>query len=180
MKKYKNKIILIGGAAGVGKSTLSKKLMTTEKIVHKIGTGFVREMAKSFIQKKNNKSLYTHSFETSLSSPIKNLYLQSIPLKKMLKKVVDRSNREGTSMIIEGVNLIPGLIDFDDIDERILLIVKDERKHLMMIKKNNTHMLRKVPLLYFENIRKIQSSLIERAKKFKWKILDTGKVYDAR
>lgn len=98
----------------------------------------------------------------------------------MIRKVVDRSNREGTSMIIEGVNLIPGLIDFDDIDERILLIVKDERKHLMMIKKNNTHMLRKVPLLYFENIRKIQSSLIERAKKFNWKILDTGKIYDTK
>lgn len=173
MKNFKNKIILLGGAAGVGKSTYSQKLMIKNKIVHKMGTGFVREMAKSFISKKNNKNLYTHSFETKLSNPIKNLYLQSKPLKKMLKKVVERANREGTSMIIEGVNVIPGLINFSDIDEKIILIVKDKNKHFQMIKKNNTHKLRKIPIDYFENIRNIQSNLVKLAKKFNWKILDT-------
>ena len=43
------------------------------------------EMAKSFISKKKNKNIYTHSFETNLKSPIQNLLLQSIPLKKCLK-----------------------------------------------------------------------------------------------
>lgn len=78
MKKYKNKIILIGGAAGVGKSTLSKKLMTKEKIVHKIGTGFVREMAKSFIQKKIIKVfiliLLKHHYRIQLKTFIYNQY----------------------------------------------------------------------------------------------------------
>ena len=135
MKKFKNKIFLIGGASGVTKSSLSFELMKKYKIIHKLGSGFVREMAKSFILKKNNKYLYSHSFETSLKNPIDNLYLQSIPLKKMFQNAINRANREGTSMVIEGVNIIPGLMEFSFIDRKILLVVEDEKKHLSMIKK---------------------------------------------
>ena len=175
MKKFKNKIFLIGGASGVTKSSLSFELMKKYKIIHKLGSGFVREMAKSFILKKNNKYLYSHSFETSLKNPIDNLYLQSIPLKKMFQNAINRANREGTSMVIEGVNIIPGLMEFSFIDRKILLIVEDEKKHLRMIKKNNTHKLRKVEDKYFKNIRAIQHQLILRAKKYNWEILDRTK-----
>ena len=175
MKKFKNKIILIGGATGVAKSSYSYSIMKKEKIVHKIGSGFIREMAKSFISKKKNKNLYTHSYETNLKKPILNLYLQSKPIKKMIKKVIERANREGTSIIIEGVNLIPGLMEFKNIDQKILLIVKNEKKHFKMIKMNKPHKLREVPKKYLTNIRSIQNKLITEAKKYKWKILDLSK-----
>ena len=90
----------------------------------------------------------------------------------MVQKAIHRANREGTSIIFEGVNFIPGLMEFENIDKKILLIVKDKKKHLNMIKKNNTHKLRKVSDKYFENIRNIQNELIIRAKKFGWIILD--------
>ena len=86
MKKFKNKIILIGGASGVTKSSFSYQLMEKHKIIHKLGSGFIREMAKSFISKNKNINLYTHSFETNLKKPIENLLLQSMPLKKCFKK----------------------------------------------------------------------------------------------
>ena len=54
MKKYKNKIFIIGGASSVSKSSLSFELMKKHGIIHKLGSGFVREMAKSFITKKKN------------------------------------------------------------------------------------------------------------------------------
>ena len=67
MKKFKNKIIfLINSAFGVTKSSFSYELMIKHKIIHKLGSGFIREMAKSFISKKKNKNIYTHSFETNL------------------------------------------------------------------------------------------------------------------
>jgi len=172
MKKFKNKIFMIGGASSVTKSSLSFELMKKYGIIHKLGSGFVREMAKSFISKKNNKYLYTHSFETNLKYPIKNLYLQSVPLKKMFQNAINRANKEGTSLIIEGVNMIPGLMEFKDIDTKILLVVKDEQKHFKMLKKNNTHKLRNVDNKYFKNIRAIQDQLILRAKKYNWKIVD--------
>ena len=93
----------------------------------------------------------------------------------MIKKVIERANREGTSIIIEGVNLIPGLMEFKNIDQKILLIVKNEKKHFKMIRMNETHKLRKVPKKYLINIRSIQNKLITEAKKYKWKILDLSK-----
>jgi len=172
MKKFKNKIFLIGGASAVTKSSLSFELMKKHNIIHKLGSGFIREMAKSFIPKKNNKYLYSHSFETNLKNPIKNLLLQSIPLKRMFQNAINRANREGTSMIIEGVNIIPGLMEFNDIDEKILLVVMDEQKHIKMLKRNNTHKLRTVNEKYSKNIREIQHQLILKAKKYNWKIID--------
>ena len=41
-----------------------------------------------------------------------------------------------------------------------------------MLKKNNTHKLRKVNSKYFKNIRSIQDQLILLAKKYNWKIVD--------
>jgi 2-phosphoglycerate kinase len=171
MKKYKNKIILIGGASSVSKSSYSLALMKKYNIVHKMGLGWIREMAKVYISKKKLPELYNHSFETNINNPIKNLYLQSIPQKKMVQFVIDRANREGQSIIIEGVGLVPGLMEFKNIDKKILLIVEDEKKHWNMVNKNTTHRLRKVPYKYFKNIRSIQKELLKRAKKNNWKII---------
>ena len=175
MINFKNKIFLIGGATGVSKSTLSFKLMKKHNIIHKLGTGFIREMAKNFLSKKKLPELYTHSFETNLKDPLLNLHTQSVPLKKMIKHAINRANREGTSMIIEGVNLIPGLMEFANVDKKILLIVKNEKKHFEMIQNNNTHKLREISKKYLKNIRSIQQSLILRAKKFNWQIIDVTK-----
>ena len=172
MKKFKNKIFLIGGASGVAKSSFSFELMQKHKIIHKIGSGFIREMAKSFISKKENKHLYNHSFETSLKNSFENLYLQSLPLKKMINYSINRANREGTSIIIEGTSMIPGLMEFSFVDKKILLVVKNENQHFRMIKKNNTHKLRNIDDKYFKNIRAIQNKLILLAKKHNWKIVE--------
>ena len=128
MKKYKNTIILIGGATGVTKSSYSYELMK-KKIIHKMGSGFIREMAKSFYTKDKLPELYNHSFETNIKYPIRNLYLQSVPLKKWFKKQFIELI-EGTSIIFEGVNFIPGLMEFENIDKKILLIVKDKKKNI--------------------------------------------------
>lgn len=176
MKKFKNKIILIGGTSGVTKSSFSYQLMMKHKIVHKLGSGFIREMAKTFISKKKNLYLYNHSFETNLKNPFENLLLQSISLKKMFKYAINRANQEGTSLIIEGTSIIPGLTEFNYIDKKILLTIKDEKKHLNLIKSNKTHKLRKIDIKYFKNIRLIQDELIRRAKKYDWKIIDRSKV----
>tara|TARA_A100001015_G_C14687131_1_gene593018 strand:+ start:309 stop:689 length:381 start_codon:yes stop_codon:yes gene_type:complete len=124
MKKFKNKIILIGGATGVAKSSYSYSIMKKEKIVHKIGSGFIREMAKSFISKKKNKNLYTHSYETNLKKPILNLYLQSGNNKKTISAFFDTysnvctlnlsflANLEYSSLILATKTLYPESLKF--------------------------------------------------------------------
>ena len=52
MKKFKNKIILIGGASGVTKSSFSYELMIKHKIIHKLGSGLLEKWQSHLFQKK--------------------------------------------------------------------------------------------------------------------------------
>tara|TARA_B100000963_G_scaffold289850_1_gene259478 strand:+ start:10173 stop:10688 length:516 start_codon:yes stop_codon:yes gene_type:complete len=168
----KPKIIVIGGATATSKSTFSFELMKKHKIVHKLGSGFIREMAKNFYKKKKFPTLYNHSYQGIYDKPFQNLYEQSKPLKKMIHLAIKRANREGTSIIIEGVNLIPGLTEFKEVSKKYMMVIKNEKKHLNRILKNKTHLNRKVSNTDFKKIRKIQEILILRATKYNWNIIE--------
>ena len=58
-----NKIILIGGASGTSKTTSSRDISVKLNIAHRLGSGFVREMAKYFIPKDENPSLNSSTHE---------------------------------------------------------------------------------------------------------------------
>ena len=169
MSKNSN-IFLIGGATATTKSTMSLNIMKKHNIVHKLGTGFLREMCKIYFKKKDLPSLYNHSFGTiKTKDPFKNLYLQSLPINKMIKIALQRAEREGTSIIIEGVNVIPGLTNHKNA-KKIILAVRSEEKHKNLIFKNKTHLNREVKIDDFKRIRIIQNRLINLAKKNNWKV----------
>ena len=69
MKKIKNKIFIIGGASSVSKSSYGYNWCKHK--ITMLGSGFIREMAKSFLSKNNVPELYKHSFQTNLKNPIK-------------------------------------------------------------------------------------------------------------
>ena len=68
-------IILIGGAAGTGKTSTAKSLCNQLDIAHRLGSGFIREIAKSFVPKNEQPFLYNFSFRPHVDiSPFENLY----------------------------------------------------------------------------------------------------------
>ena len=152
----KPKIIVIGGATATSKSTFSLKLMKKYKIVHKLGSGFIREMAKKFYNKKKFAQLYNHSYQGVIDKPFENLYAQSKLLKKMIHLAIKRADREGTSIIIEGVNLIPGLNEFKEVSKKYIMVVKNEKKHFNRIIKNKTHLNRRVSITDFKKLEKFR------------------------
>ena len=72
-----------------------------------------------FLNKKIFR-VYKHSFETNNKNKFDNLYLQSKYIKNMIRKSVNRAYKEGTSIIIEGVNIIPGLMEFNCVTQKLL------------------------------------------------------------
>ena len=90
----------------------------------------------------------------------------------MIHLAIKRADREGTSIIIEGVNLIPGLNEFKEVSKKYIMVVKNEKKHFNRIIKNKTHLNRRVSITDFKKIRKIQEILIVKAKKYNWKIIE--------
>lgn len=167
-----NKIILIGGASGTAKTSTSKDISYKLDIAHRLGSGFVREMAKNFITKEMCPSLYQYSFTPIENfSPFENLYSQSYAIEPMIKLAVVRAFNEGTSIIIEGVNIIPGLNEYKEITSKVVLIIENEELHYNMIH-GETHRNRFVSKENFKNVRLIQKEFINRAKDYGWNIFD--------
>ena len=165
-------IILIGGAAGTSKTTNGNIICKHYEINHRMGSGFMREAAKSFISKNKNPYLYNYSFNPhDDTSPFENLYKQSESLKDPIERCIKRAYNEGTSLLIEGVNVIPGLIDSDHVKFNCIFTVDDYDQHLNMIN-GKTHFKRKITREQFSRVRKIQDNFKILANDNDWSIID--------
>ncbi len=165
-------IILIGGAAGTGKSSLARELCSKLEIAHRLGSGFIREMAKSFLPQEENPFLYNYSFRPHADvSPFENLYKQSEGIKDSIEGCISRAYNEGTSLVIEGVNIIPGLIRTDHVSLNMVLTIDDYDLHLDMVQ-GKTHHKRQINQEDFKNIREIQNEFKRNALANNWQIIN--------
>ena len=167
-------IILIGGAAGTGKTSLAKQLSDELNITHRLGSGFVREIAQSFVSQEENAYLYNYSFRPHTNiSPFDNLYKQSEVIKPPIEACIKRAHDEGTSIVIEGVNIIPGLINDQLATLFVVLTVEDYDRHFEMIH-GNTHFQRKISKEDFDRVRAIQEDFKRVAMQNQLEIIDVG------
>ena len=124
------KIILIGGASGTGKTTVATELCRKLGITHRITTGLIREIVKS---STGNKVLDSHTFSSIDKPPFVHLQEQSNLMKDAINACINRSSKEGTSLIIEGDHLIPGFIDNKNVTSTFLLYIKDGKKQTVRV-----------------------------------------------
>lgn len=169
-------IILVGGAAGTGKTSLAKDLCRELNIAHRIGSGFVREIAKSFVTREENPFLYNYSFRPHTQiTPFKNLVKQSQAIRMAIQRCMNRAFDEGTSIVIEGVNVIPGLIDPERATMSLILTVSDAQQHLEMAR-GTSHNKRRIDERDFENIRQTQQEFERTGKEHGWHIINRSVV----
>lgn len=183
MKVEKNSqdplIILIGGAAGTGKTTISNRLCGALDIPHRLGSGFVREVARSFLSKRKASVLHTYSFRPGENiTPFQNLYEQSSLIKDGIELCIRRAYKEGTSIVIEGVNLIPGLIATKMVTLFVILYVENQKMHQKMLS-GDTHKKRVISKEDFVAIRQIQNEFKRLALKHEIPVLYVGDVSSA-
>jgi len=165
---------LIGGAAGTGKTSLARALASDLDIAHRLGSGFIREIAKSFISPEQNAYLYNYSFRPPDDiSPFENLYKQSEVIKPSIEGCIKRAYNEGTSIVIEGVNVIPGLVSAELATLFVVLTVEDYNRHFEMIN-GKTHFQREISEKDFGKVRMIQDDFKKAAEKYHYPIIDVG------
>lgn len=106
-------IVLIGGVSGTGKTTITNLLLHMVNIDHKIGLGWIRETLCTLLSKNEYPELFDYSFKTSNTRDLEKYYIfkQTEYHKHAIEACIDRAHREGTSLLIEGVSLVPGIID---------------------------------------------------------------------
>ena len=109
-------IIYLGGASGTGKSVMSTLLAGRLGINKITGTDTIREIMRLVFKRDLLPSLYNSSSKAGIGMPktlkkndrlIGGFCLQAQQVSVGVKAVVDRAIKERTSMIIEGIHLLP-------------------------------------------------------------------------
>jgi 2-phosphoglycerate kinase len=167
-------IIMVGGATGVGKSTISTHLASRLGITRIIPTDAIREVMRAMFSEALMPTLHTSSFDAerlvrqplprSADPAIIGFREQVAAVAVGVRALIGRAVTENTDLIVEGAHLAPGFFDLDEFAGKAVIVpliitVDDEelhRSHFTM----RSHEVRNRPaehyLEFFGNIRKIQ------------------------
>jgi len=175
MKTNHNKpIVLVGGIAGTGKTTLSNSLLHLLNVDHSVGLGWIREVVCQFFSKEDNPELFSYSFRplNPHMTPYQNLLKQSILLKPFIEACIDRAKREGTSLLLEGVNLIPGVIDPNIADFHFYLRSSDDMDIFKDMIMGESHKTRKITDLDIVSLKKMEAVSIRKCQDVDIAVID--------
>lgn len=142
----KSIVILIGGYAGTGKSTLVKKI--GKYFVNKsiLPTGIIRSVLRKYIPQKHNPDLYNHTYDLYDENLVKDEFLfreniikrynnQIEPIASSINEIIQFASTEKQLWIIEGNHVFPEYIENNN--EVFLfeyyLKVTDEKIHKKMM-----------------------------------------------
>jgi 2-phosphoglycerate kinase len=194
-------ILLIGGATGVGKSTMAAQLAERLGLVRIISTDSIREVMRAFFAESLMPSIHYSSYDadravriplgSGLDSHVVGFMEQVEMVNVGVQAVLDRAIKERTSMVIEGVHLVPGMLaasrgasaSGDALILPMVVAVRDidlHRSHFLVRERETAG--RRVLARYlkgFAEIRRIQGFILDRAESEGTLVVDNVGIDDA-
>ena len=175
-------VFLIGSASGIGKSTIAAELAKQLNIKHLIESDFIRAVVRGIIGKEYAPALHSSSYdayknlrnkarfenyEDLVSAGFDEHASYVIPA---LEKIIQRAITDYDDIVIEGVHLVPGLIDIEQFKEfaniYFFVLSSDEDSHKERFVKRAVQIHRGGKQLdYFKENRIIHDHLLEQAEK---------------
>lgn len=174
-------VVLIGGATGVGKSTIATQLAARLGIVRVVASDAIREVMRALFSRELMPTLHSSSFEadTALREPplreservVVGFREQTAAVSVGIEAMLDRAAMEGTNLIVEGAHIVPGFVDLESRRDRILAVpviiaVEDEDVHLSHFAARQTDVTARPATRYLhglENIRRLQKYVKSQA-----------------
>ena len=186
-------VILIGSASGIGKSTIASYLAKELNIKHLIESDFIRAVVRGIIGKEYAPTLHSSSYDAYKNLRNKTNFQSYEDLVSAgfdehasyvipgLEKIIQRAITDYDDIIIEGVHLVPGLIDieqFRDYAEIYFFILSsDEESHKERFVKRAIQIHRGGKQLdFFIENRIIHNHLLHQAEKNNVSIIKTGTI----
>ena len=177
-------IILIGGASGVGTSSIAFEIANRLGIRNMISTDMIREVMRKIVSKELSPVIHESSF-----TAYKGMRVQPPPefddvlagfrdhvdtVGVGIDAVIERSLKEGISIVIEGVHLVPGFIKKELMEKdnvvMFVLTLQDKETHKGRFYSRCRQMWARRPLQrYLDNffaIRKTQKYFESQSMRF--------------
>jgi 2-phosphoglycerate kinase len=174
-------VILIGGATGVGKSTIATQLAARLGIVRVVATDAIREVMRAMLSQELMPSLHQSTFTAdeafadtlgrSADSLVLGFGRQAHAVSVGTHALIERAAAERTSLVIEGAHVVPGYLELDRYADRILAVpfvvtVTDEERHLAHFAAREDAVASRPAERYvagFDNIRALQDYIKRQA-----------------
>ena len=186
-------VILIGSASGIGKSTIAAELAKTLNIKHLIESDFIRAVVRGIIGKEYAPSLHSSSYDAYKNIRNKSRYTSYDDLVSAgfddhasyvipaLEKIIQRANTDYDDIIIEGVHLVPGLINTEQFRDYaniyFFVLSSDEESHKERFVKRAVQIHRGGKQLdFFKENRIIHDHLLKRAEENNVNIIKTTSI----
>ena len=186
-------VILIGSASGIGKSTIAAELAKTLNIKHLIESDFIRAVVRGIIGKEYAPSLHSSSYDAYKNIRNKSRYTSYDDLVSAgfddhasyvipaLEKIIQRAITDYDDIIIEGVHLVPGLINTQQFEDYaniyFFVLSSDEESHKERFVKRAVQIHRGGKQLdFFKENRIIHDHLLSRAEENDVNIIKTTSI----
>jgi 2-phosphoglycerate kinase len=176
-------LLLIGGATGTGKSTIATEAAHRLGITRVTSTDFIRQTMRTFFSRDFMPSVHYSSFEAQLAltraeeeesgdAALLGFLDQTRNVLVGVNAALDRAATERWSTVLEGVHLVPGMLDTGYPNASVVqcvVAIEDENLHRshFWVRDYATEGLRPLEkyLDSLPQIREIQDYIVERARR---------------
>ena len=194
-KSEKPLIILIGGASGVGTSSMAFELANRLRLKNLISTDMIREVMRKIVSKELSPVIHKSSFDAHESirtpslgtDPAVEGFINHVEVVNIgIEAIIERSIKEGISTIIEGVHVVPGFIRKELMEDNNIIVftltVDDEESHRQRFYSRCRQPWVKRSLERymdnFDTIRKTQKFLVEQANTNNVRVINNVEIND--
>jgi 2-phosphoglycerate kinase len=176
-------IILLGGAAGVGKTSLALEVAHRLGIGRMLSTDSIRQIMRLMLSQDLAPAIHGSSYDAHKLLPpevsgqdpvIKGFRAQTSTVSVGIRASMDRAVAENASLVMDGVSIVPGLIDLEsyaELADVIFLVVAtlDDEAFSSRFASRATNQRQRNPHRYLNNlsaILQIQDHFLDLAERF--------------
>jgi 2-phosphoglycerate kinase len=186
-------IVLLGGTTGAGKTSIGLEVALRLGIRRVLSTDSIRQVMRIMLSQDLAPALHSSSFDAhralGLEAPgavrvVEGFLQQTAAVSVGVRAMLDRAVEEHTSLVLDGVSIVPGQIDLsayaEDAHVISLLVARlDERAFRGHFRSRGSEGSRRGMKRYlqnFDNILEIQNHLLELAEHHNVPIVDNRSV----
>jgi 2-phosphoglycerate kinase len=172
-------MVFIGGATGTGKSTVATELAYRFGITRVTSTDFVRQTMRAFFSRAFMPSIHQSSFQAGdvypdADDPVEfGFREQARNVNVGVRASSERALAEGWSLVLEGVHLVPGIVELPRpelaVSVFVVLSIEDEEEHMRHFRFRDEDSEQRPESRYlerFEDIRRLQEVIVARAERY--------------